>query len=61
MEEICAKYSIPIFNAAKKSGIYVWDEAFRKLYFQSPNDTAHLNDMGHNLFMNKGEKFLLGL
>ena len=61
MEEVCAKYSIPIFNAAKKSGIYVWDEAFRKLYFQSPNDTAHLNDMGHNLFMNKGEKFLLGL
>ncbi len=61
MEEICAKYSIPILNAAKKSGIYVWDEAFGKLYFQSPKDTAHLNDKGHNLFMNKGEKFLLGL
>lgn len=61
MEDICAKYSIPIFNAAKNSGIYVWDEEFRKLYFQSSMDTAHLNDKGHNLFMNKGEKFLLSL
>lgn len=61
MEEICAEYHISIYNAAQKSGIDVRDESFRKKYFQSPNDTAHLNDAGHSLFMDKAESFLLGL
>ena len=61
MVKVCGKYSIPVFNAAERSGIYVWDEAFRKIYFQGPNDTAHLNAKGHQLFFRKGETFLLGL
>lgn len=61
MIEICGNYSIPIYDASAKSGIYVWDENFRKKYFQSPSDTAHLNAEGHDLFMNKGESFLLSL
>ncbi len=61
MVKVCGRYSIPVFNAAERSGIYVWDAQFRKLFFQGPNDTAHLNARGHRLFMRKGESFLLGL
>ncbi len=61
MVKVCARYSIPVFNSAERSGVYVWDPQFRKLYFQGPNDTAHLNAAGHRLFMRKGETFLLGL
>ena len=59
--DVCAQYSIPVFNAATESGIYVRNVNFRRLYFQSPSDTAHLNEKGHELFMNKAETFLLGL
>jgi len=61
IEDVCAQRSIPVFNAAKESGIYVGNENFRKRYFQSPNDTAHLNAKGHQLVMNKMESFLLRL
>ncbi len=61
MVKVCGKYSIPVFNAAERSGIYVWDATFRKKYFQGPNDTAHLNAKGHLLFFRKGETFLGGL
>ena len=61
MVKVCGRYSIPVFNSAERSGIYVWDAQFRKLFFQGPNDTAHLNAKGHRLFMRKGESFLLGL
>ncbi len=53
--------AIPYFDAAHRSGIYVWDPAFRRRYFQGPNDTAHLNPRGHQLFQNKAESFLLSL
>lgn len=59
--EVCASYSIPVFDATRYSGIYVMDEQFRSLYFQSPGDTAHLNAAGHDLFLPKMEHFLLGL
>ena len=59
--EVCASYSIPVFDATRYSGIYVWDQPFRALYFQSPFDTAHLNAAGHDLFLPKMEHFLLGL
>ncbi|MCR4823893.1 MAG: SGNH/GDSL hydrolase family protein [Bacteroidales bacterium] len=59
--EVCGSYSIPVFDATTQSGIYVWDEAFRTLYFQHPGDTAHLNAAGHDLFLPKMEHFLLGL
>lgn len=59
--EVCASYSVPVFDATRQSGIYVWDENFRRLYFQSASDTAHLNAAGHDLFLPKMEHFMLGL
>ncbi len=61
LQEICARYSVPVYDAAHESGIYVRNEEFRRRYFQRYNDTAHLNAAGHDLFMNKAETFLLGL
>lgn len=61
LKEVCGEFSIPVYDAATQSGIHVRNENFRKKYFQSPNDTAHLNEEGHNLFMNRIETFLLGL
>ena len=59
--EVCGSFSIPVFDATRNSGIYVWDEQFRSLYFQGLRDTAHLNAAGHDLFLPKMEHFLLGL
>lgn len=59
--EICGEYSIPVLNAAKESGIYVGNDAFRKIYFQGPNDTAHLNALGHERFYPKGLAFIRDL
>lgn len=61
LHEICACHSVPVYDAARESGIYVRNEEFRRRYFQRYNDTAHLNAAGHALFMNKAETFLLGL
>ena len=59
--EVCGSYSIPVFDATRNSNIYVWDQAFRDKYFQGPNDTAHLNDAGHDRYLPAMEHFLLGL
>ena len=59
--EVCASYSIPVFDATRYSNIFVWDEGFRRIYFQSPFDTAHLNAAGHDRFLPTMEHFLLGL
>jgi lysophospholipase L1-like esterase len=61
LREVCGEHSVPLYDAATQSGIYVRDAAFRRRYFQGPNDTAHLNAAGHKLFMHKAETFLLGL
>ena len=61
IREICGDYSVPLYDAARESGIHVRNEAFRRRYFQRANDTAHLNAAGHKHFMNKAETFLLGL
>lgn len=62
MIDICGDYSIPIFDAARKGGIYTYNKDFRKLYFQSSkNDTdrAHLNAKGHDRFLKRAESFIL--
>lgn len=61
LRQVCAEKSVPLYDAASYSGIYVNDPDFRKLYFQAPGDKAHLNADGHRLFMRKMETFLLGL
>ncbi len=59
MIEVCGNYSMPIFDAARNGGIYIYNEAFRKLYIQGPNDTAHLNAKGHDRFLPCAESFIL--
>jgi len=59
MIEVCGNYSIPIFDAARKSGVFANVEAFRRLYFQSKADTAHLNDAGHDRFLKVAEDFII--
>lgn len=59
--EVCGEHSIPVLNAATSSGIHVRDEQFRRLYFQAPHDTAHLNAAGHDLLVGWGMHFLLSL
>ena len=59
MIEVCGNYGIPIFDAARKGNIYAYNENFRKLFFQSPSDKAHLNAKGHDRFLPIAEKFVL--
>ncbi len=59
IKKTCGKYDIPVFDAATMSGIDVNDPGFRAKYFQKDTDTAHLNNDGHDLMVDKGETFLL--
>lgn len=52
IRRICRRNRIPLlWNYTSKSPIQVRDESFRRQYFQRPNDTAHLNAAGHDLFL----------
>ena len=33
--EVCGRYSIPVFDAARKGNIFAQSDAFRKIYFQN--------------------------
>ena len=57
--EVCSQYSIPVFDSARKSCIYANNPTFRKIYFQRPEDTAHLNAKGHDRFLPLAESFIL--
>ena len=61
MLEVCGSYGIPVFDAARRSNIFVTSEQFRKIYFQGGKgtDTAHLNASGHDRFLPVAEQFLL--
>lgn len=62
MIEVCGNYNIPIFDCARKGGIYASNDHFRKIYFQQSKnntDTAHLNEKGHERFLKVAESFLL--
>lgn len=62
MIEVCGNYGIPIFDCARKSGIYAESDTFRQIYFQKSKnntDTAHLNEKGHDRFLNVAESFIL--
>jgi len=59
IKKICRKHNIPVLNNySKKSIIKVRDSEFRKKYFQGANDTAHLNNAGHDLFLPVGDDFI---
>lgn len=56
---VCKKNKVPFFDAAADGTIKADDADFRKKYFQSPGDHAHLNAAGHKLFLPVAEKFIL--
>ena len=56
MKRVCAKYSIPVFDANTCSGIYPINNANAALY---TTDKLHLNNKGHEVLGNKLSKFIL--
>ncbi len=59
IRSVCRQKDVPVLNNySKKCIIKVRDAAFRKQYFQGPDDTAHLNDKGHDLFLPTGDAFI---
>ncbi len=60
IKKVCAKHRVPVLdNYSEECIIKVRDAEFRKRYFQGNNDTAHLNLLGHNLFLPVAEEFVL--
>ncbi len=60
--EVCGNYGIPVFDSARRGGIYIGNETFRKTFLQPKKgntDTAHLNANGHDRFLPVAESFLL--
>lgn len=52
IKKACKKHKIPVLmNYSPKCVIKVRDAEFRKQYFQSAEDKAHLNAVGHDLFL----------
>ena len=56
MKRVCAKYSIPVFDANTCSGIYPLNEANASLY---TTDKLHLNNKGNEVLGKKLSKFIL--
>ena len=56
MKRVCAKYSIPVFDANTCSGIYPINEANGRIY---TTDKLHLNNKGHEVIGIKLSKFIL--
>jgi len=55
IKKVCKQHKIPVLdNYSSKSVIKVRDADFRKKYFQRGNDTAHLNNDGHDIFLPTG-------
>lgn len=55
IKQVCKQHDIPVLdNYSGRCVIKVRDAAFRKKYFQSPKDNAHLNNAGHDLFLPVG-------
>lgn len=59
--DVCGRYSIPVFDAARRGNIFAQSDAFRAIYFQGKGvkDTAHLNAEGHDRFLKCAESFIL--
>lgn len=61
MLRVCGSYGIPVFDAARRSGIHAGSDRFRAEFFQNGGrgDTAHLNAVGHDRFLPVAEAFIL--
>lgn len=59
IHKVCDRHGVPVLdNYSDRSVIKVRDDDFRRRYFQSANDNAHLNAAGHDLFLATGETFV---
>ena len=55
IKQVCDKHHIPVlWNHSKSNVIRVRDPKFREQYFQDPDDHAHLNAKGHDLYLSTG-------
>ena len=60
IKKACKRHGIPVLmNYDKKCIIKVRDAEFRKKYFQGADDTAHLNNDGHDLFLPVAREWFL--
>lgn len=60
IREVCKEKSVPLLdNYNEDCVIKVRDPEFRARNFQGPDDKAHLNSYGHDLFAPVGEAFIL--
>lgn len=60
IKRVCKLNGIPVLDTSTDL-IEVNNPEFRKHYFQGENDTAHLNDAGHNLMVGPGLYFIESL
>ena len=59
IRKICRRHGVPVLNNyRRRSMVKVRDGEFRKRYFQSADDMAHLNADGHDLFVPVGDDFV---
>ncbi len=60
IREACERHGVPLlWNYSEDCVVKVRDAEFRRLYFQSPDDTAHLNEAGHELFLPVAESWFV--
>lgn len=57
IKRVCRNNGIPVLDVST-GVIRVNDPEFRRVYFQGENDTAHLNDKGHDLLVDTGVRFV---
>lgn len=52
IKQVCVRHNVPVLmNYSKYSPVRVRDAKFREEYFQAPDDYAHLNEKGHDLYL----------
>lgn len=59
IKHVCKQKHVPVLdNYSARCPVRVREADFRRRYFQSPDDTAHLNAAGHRLFLPTGDAFI---
>lgn len=57
--KVCRKKKVPVLdNFRNDCPIRVLDDDFRRRYFQAPQDKAHLNAAGHDLYLPYAERWM---
>lgn len=59
--EICNLYSLPVYDSFHNSNMFMWLSEFDEKFCRNSSDQSHLNNDGHNRFLNQAEKRILEL